>query len=154
MEQAFVDYMERMQVLHDEIARCVTGLSQAALDWIPAPEMNSIGVLVAHVAGAESYWVGDVAGQEPSGRDRDAEFRTKGVDAATLLQRLTDQTAHTRAVLERLSVDELADERVSPRDGRIFTVAWALSHALEHTALHTGHIQLTRQLWDAHQPTD
>jgi hypothetical protein len=27
-------------------------------------------------------------------------------------------------------------------------VAWALLHALEHTTLHLGQIQLTRQLWE------
>jgi len=26
-------------------------------------------------------------------------------------------------------------------------VAWALAHALEHTALHLGHIQIGRELW-------
>jgi hypothetical protein len=76
------------------------------------------------------------------------------VDAATLIQHLTAQTAHTRSVLERLTVDHLAEEHVSPRPDQNFTVAWALSHALEHTALHTGHIQLTRQLWDARQPVN
>jgi ankyrin repeat protein len=27
-------------------------------------------------------------------------------------------------------------------------VAWCLAHALEHTALHLGHMQITRQLWE------
>jgi len=27
-------------------------------------------------------------------------------------------------------------------------VAWALLHALDHTAQHLGHMQITRQLWD------
>jgi hypothetical protein len=27
-------------------------------------------------------------------------------------------------------------------------IAWSLLHALEHTALHLGHMQLTRQLWE------
>jgi hypothetical protein len=27
-------------------------------------------------------------------------------------------------------------------------VGWALLHALEHTAIHLGHIQITQQLWD------
>jgi hypothetical protein len=32
------------------------------------------------------------------------------------------------------------------------TAGWALNHALAHTALHIGHAQITRQLWDARQP--
>ncbi len=39
-------------------------------------------------------------------------------------------------------------KRTDPRDGREYTVAWALFHALEHTALHLGQMQLTRQLWE------
>jgi len=26
-------------------------------------------------------------------------------------------------------------------------VAWAILHALEHTGIHLGHIQVTQQLW-------
>jgi hypothetical protein len=31
------------------------------------------------------------------------------------------------------------------------TVAWAVLHAVDHTALHLGHIQITRQLWEQRQ---
>ena len=51
-------------------------------------------------------------------------------------------------MLEGLALPDLEATRVSPRDGRTFTVVWCLAHALEHTALHLGHIQVTRQLWD------
>lgn len=30
----------------------------------------------------------------------------------------------------------------------LHTVAWRLAHALEHTALHLGHMEITRQLWE------
>ncbi|NIU62141.1 MAG: DUF664 domain-containing protein, partial [Gammaproteobacteria bacterium] len=33
-------------------------------------------------------------------------------------------------------------------DGREFRVSWSLLHALDHVAQHTGHVQITRQLWD------
>jgi hypothetical protein len=101
-----------------------------------------------HTVGAERYWIGDVAGQESSDRDRGAEFEVQGLETAVLLNRLHEAINHSRGVLAGLSMADLEQERLSPRDGRNFTVAWALSHALEHTALHTGHIQLTRQLWD------
>jgi uncharacterized damage-inducible protein DinB len=154
MEKAFVDYLGRMQVLHDDIADCIAGLSPEALDWVPAADMNAIGVLVVHLIGAERYWIGDVIALESSGRDRDAEFRAKGVSEAVLRQRLNDSMNYIQGVLNGLTLDDLEVERISPRDGRKFTIAWALCHALEHTALHTGHIQLTRQLWDVRQKTD
>lgn len=33
-------------------------------------------------------------------------------------------------------------------DGQKFSVSWSLLHVLDHTAIHLGHIQLTRQLWE------
>jgi len=110
--------------------------------------MNSLGVLVVHVAGAERYWIGDVVAHEPSGRDRAGEFRAQGLGAEALQQRLMDSLAYIRGLLEGLTLQDLADVRASPRDGRPFTVGWALAHTLEHTAVHTGHIGLTRQLWE------
>ena len=151
MLQVLEDYLGRLSALHAEIAHAIEGLPQAALDWVPGAEMNSLGVLVVHLAGAERYWIGDVVGGDPSGRDRNAEFRTSGMDGAVLKQRLDDSLAYVRGVLEQLTLPELEATRASPRDGREFTVAWCLAHALEHTAIHLGHIQIIRQLWDQQQ---
>jgi len=142
------DYLERLQALHADIECTIEGLPPEALDWVPGPDMNSLGVLAVHVADAERYWIGDVAGRDPSGRDRAAEFRTRGLDTAALKARLAKTLAHSQAVLEGLTLPDLEAARVSPRDGRTFTVAWCLAHALEHTALHLGHMQITRQLWE------
>jgi hypothetical protein len=142
------DYLERLQALHADIERAIEGLPQAALDWVPGPDINSLCVLVVHATGAERYWIGDVVGRDPSGRDRAAEFRVYGLNEAALKKRLDDTLAHSRGVLEGLTLQDLGTPHVSPRDGREFTVAWCLAHALEHTAIHLGHIQITRQLWD------
>ena len=141
-------YAEQLQALHAAMEQIVNGLPQAALDWTPGPEMNSIHVLVVHVAGSERYWIGDVAGNDPSGRDRDAEFRSHGLDTRALIDLLDRTLAHSRAVLEGLDPADLEGLRVSPRNGRQVTVAWCLAHALEHTALHLGHMEITRQLWE------
>jgi hypothetical protein len=47
---------------------------------------------------------------------------------------------------DKLNVDELAGTRLSPRDGREYSVTWSIAHVIEHTALHLGHIQITKQL--------
>ena len=148
MVSVLEDYLERLQALHANIERTIEGLSLPALDWVPGPDMNSLGVLAVHVAGAERYWIGDVVGRDPSGRDRAAEFRTRGLDAAALNACLAETLAYSQAVLEGLTLPDLEATRVSPRDGREFTVAWCLAHALEHTALHLGQMQMTRQLWE------
>jgi ankyrin repeat protein len=62
-----------------------------------------------------------------------------------------DALSYSRGVLEQLTLQDLAALRVSPRDGQEFTVAWCLAHALEHMAVHLGHMQIMRQLWDQRQ---
>ncbi len=148
MEIFFTAYLDCLEKLHTGFEQALDGLPPEALDWVPGTEMNSITRLAVHTAGAERYWIGDVAGRDPSGRERSAEFRALGLDAAALRSRLAAALEHSRGVLERLSLADLAALRISPRDGQQFTVAWALAHALEHTALHLGHIQMTRQMWE------
>ena len=147
------EYVERLQALHIGISQTVEGLPPPALDWVPGPETNSLGVLAVHVAGSERFWIGDMAGKDPSGRDREAEFHTRGLESTTLADRLAETLEHSCRVLERLTTSDLEATRVSPRDGHHFTVAWCLVHALEHTSLHLGHMQLTRQLWEQRERT-
>lgn len=143
------EFVERLNALHADAAAALDVLPQAALDWSPGPEMNSLSVLAAHIEGSERYWIGHVAGQEPSDRDRDAEFRTQGISAAALAESLDEVLADSRRVLERLSPADLGEKRQSARHpDREYTSAWAILHSLEHTAMHVGHMQIVRQLWD------
>jgi hypothetical protein len=105
-------------------------------------------VLVFHITGAERYLIGDVAAQESSNRDRDAEFRVHDLGMDFLKNRLDQSLAYARTTVERLSLQDLEEPRLSPKDGHTLTVGSALIHALDHAALHLGHIQLTRQLWE------
>jgi diamine N-acetyltransferase len=148
MEPFFANLLNHLLRLHQDIAKALAGLPQDALDWVPSGEMNSLAVLVAHTAGAERYWVGDVAGQQPSDRDRDAEFKVQGLDEAALRQRLAEAEACARDVLASLTLADLDAPRTVPRDGRQVTVGEALTHTLEHTGTHLGHVQIVRQMWD------
>jgi len=144
----FETYFDRLQMLHADIHRVFDGLPQEAIDWSPGDGMNSLAVLVTHTAGAMRYWIGTVAGQDQSERDRDSEFRTKDDDAAALGARIDAALVHSRTILGTLTLADLDAKRIAPRDGRVYTVAWALMHALEHTAIHVGHMQMAWQLWD------
>ena len=88
MRKYYEGYLEHMKALHAEAIKALESLPAEALDWVPGPEMNSISVLIMHFTGAERYWVGDVVRGDPSFRNREAEFQTKGLDAAALQQRL------------------------------------------------------------------
>jgi len=153
------DYLERLAMLHEDIKLAIHDLPVGALDWTPGPDMNSINVLVTHLAGSERYWIGEIAGQDPSGRVRDIEFEARGQAAEVLIAQLDHVLMHSQRILDSLTAEDLGAARGTERgavrshdpDGSPLTVAWALLHALEHTGLHTGQIQMTRQLWEHHR---
>jgi hypothetical protein len=150
----FDDFLDCLSALHAQVASAVEGLPPEALDWTSGPEMNSINVLVSHLVGAERYLIGDLAAGVPSGRDRPAEFRARGLTSAELQSMLNESRQHARALLANLDIKDLETARYSPIHERTFTAGWGLLHALEHTALHLGHIQMTRQLWDQQASSD
>jgi uncharacterized damage-inducible protein DinB len=148
MERFFTDYHSLLQKCHNDILQAIEGLPSEALDWVPGEDMNSINVLLFHTTGSVRYWIGDVAVQESSNRDREAEFKVRGLETDILRKRLADNLDYARTVCEKLTLADLEAVRVLASDGRQTTVAWALLHALEHATLHLGQIQLTRQLWE------
>ena len=148
MHSIYADYLDRLDELHMDCMRAIDGLPREALDWVPGLNMNSLCVLIVHLTGAERYWLGDVVGQDRSDRDRESEFLACELDESTLKARLSESMTYARDLLETLTVEDLGSNRTSPRDGRTFTVAWSIFHALEHTAIHVGHIQILRQLWE------
>jgi len=152
MNPFYDELLNKFRGLHTEIKEKISDLPQEALDWHPGLDMNSIGVLIAHIAGAERYLIGDVVLEDPSHRDRPAEFLTKRLTGPQLLSRLQDSEAYFERAFESLTLDDLDKTRRYPRDGRQVKVSWSLLQALEHTAMHVGHIQLVRQLWEQRSP--
>jgi len=151
MGSFFTSYMDKLQEFHDEIRKLIKGLPQNALDWTASPDINSINVLVVHLIGAERYWIGDVVAGDPSGRVREAEFKVHGLSEIDLIQKLTEIEIYLRKTFETCALQELEEVRISPRNGLEVTVGWAMCHAATHTALHVGHIEITRQLWEQQQ---
>jgi uncharacterized protein DUF664 len=150
---AFLDaYLDRLTNVHTEMNATLRDLPLAALDWWPGPDINSLAVLAAHAAGSERYWIGDVAGNDPSHRDRSAEFKTAGVNANELIARLDATLTHSQNVLSRLTLPDLERMTDARHDERTVTVGWALLHALEHISIHLGHMQITRQWWAQAHP--
>jgi uncharacterized damage-inducible protein DinB len=143
----YAEVLNRLHEQHNDIVKAIEGLPREALDLKPTPAMNSICVLIVHIAGAERFLIGDIVKGEASQRDRPAEFMAAGWEAATLVKRLKDSEAYFKSVLETMSLADLDGTRRDPRDGSQVSVSWAVLHALEHSALHTGQIQDLRQLY-------
>ncbi|MBW2148416.1 MAG: DUF664 domain-containing protein [Deltaproteobacteria bacterium] len=147
-------YLQVLNELRHQVKRLLEGLPQEALDWRPIHgegdlATNSLAVMAAHLAGAESFWMKEVIGAQPIQRDRDAEFVTKGRGISELEAMLEAARERTEDVLTSLELSQL-DETREVRN-RTVTVRWSILHVIEHTAMHVGHMQLTRQLWMAGQ---
>jgi hypothetical protein len=84
----------------------------------------------------------------PIQRDREAEFRAFG----SLSEALKGWEAIDReadGILAKLTLKQLEETRdVSGPFGRV-SVRWCILHQIGHYATHLGHMQITRQLWDA-----
>lgn len=152
MQPFFQDYLHRLTEIHQDILNAIQGLPADALDWTPIhysnTEMNSINVLVTHICGSERYWIGEIACGDDSKRVRAEEFKVSGLNSADLSTKIVAATNYAESALQKLSIDDLPLVKSHTRDGKPVTVGWALLHALEHAAIHLGHIQITRQIWD------
>jgi uncharacterized damage-inducible protein DinB len=147
MQKFYEDLFDQLQARHRELLTALEELPPEAYDWKPAPEMNSMAVLIFHLTGGERYWIGDVVKGEDSHRDRDAEFKVSGLTREALKQRVNDLEAYEKSVLDEMKMEQLEEERMSPRHQKTYSVAWGLMHALEHTAEHVGHIHVMKDLW-------
>ena len=143
-DQFFADYLERLEDLQHGLHKEVRDLPAEAMDWSPGPEMNSVAVLLAHIAGLLHEGM-DIALGDPPSRVREREFQTRGVLGAEMLRRLEAVIDYARGALPRLGLEDLDKER-QDEDGPV-TCGRALLHALEHAYLHFGHVQLTCQMW-------
>jgi xanthosine utilization system XapX-like protein len=122
------------------------GLDDAQLRWRPAPTANSLGVLGVLLGYAERLWVRAVFDGEPM----DMGWRWQmfelpdGWSAGDVVAFYRAETAAADAVLDAAtSFDE-------PSRGplRRTTLRWVVTHLLEETARHVGHMDITRELID------
>jgi uncharacterized damage-inducible protein DinB len=159
--------------LDDQLRRlehAVEALSVEALEWQSAPGTNAIGMLLAHLALVEVWWIRMAPAGEGSFRDMDARFREvlgigadddgmpadgRGFPAALRGRTAKDYVALLRTA--RASVHEVlrgwtdADlaRTVTGKRGTV-SYRWILYHVLEHFAGHFGQVLLIRhQLRDA-----
>ena len=150
------------------------GLSARELEWQPAPGMNSIGMLLAHIAYAENHLaqvglegkptsdtratIGISEEEEgmPLSEGAPPSPALAGRDLAWFDALLERARAYTRGVATALAEADLAREvRRKRPDGseRVFNVGWVLYHMLEHEAGHHGQINLLRHLQQSGRAT-
>ena len=118
---------------------CLDLLGEDDIWWRANDASNSIGNLMLHLDGSTRMWILRVAGGRQIVRNRDAEFAERGpIAKSALLARLRSTLAEVDEVLAALNEGTLLERRQSPQ-GEV-TVLWAVLHAVEHFAMHTGQI--------------
>jgi uncharacterized damage-inducible protein DinB len=136
--------------LRTQVKELLEGLPQEALDWRPIMgegdlATNSLGVIAAHLAGSETFWSSELIGGKKIDRDRDSEFKTKGISSSELKGKMDKSGKLTHEILSPFTERQLEEKR-NWRD-RSINVRWCILHLVTHFAQHLGHMQLTRQLW-------
>jgi len=137
----------------ERVSACLEGLSEAQLNWKPAIDGgNSVYVIATHTLGNARAFVLGISCGQPLERDRPAEFRASGRDAAELMaqgRRLSDDI---EAALAGLSASELG-RRLVPQQSlwgegqaQEISVREAILHVVEHASIHLGQLQITRDL--------
>lgn len=144
----FQVYDQMLSELLERIDGAFSDLSEDALDWTPDPAVNSITVLVVHSTAALRYWIGNMLGDEPGTRDRGEEFQARGYAKDQLQELIEAAEATVHRVLESCTMETLAQKHYSVIHKDYFTGTFSLAHALEHTALHLGHLEIMRELWE------
>ena len=158
----------------DELRRAtlgaVAGLDAEALGWQPAPGMNTIGMLLAHVAYSESHLVQiGIEGKPTSdtraaiGLSEEEEGMPLAADAppspaltgkdlaffSGLLVRAREHTRRVAAALEEADLGRMVVRERPDGTKRVFNVGWVFYHMLEHEAQHRGQILLLKHLRSA-----
>jgi uncharacterized damage-inducible protein DinB len=121
-------------------------LTDEQLRWRPTATANSLGVLVVHLGYSERLWLRAVfAGEEMDMTWRQHMFDLPdgwSVDDVVAFYR--SETGAADAVLTGAGSFDL------PSAGplRPTTLRWVVSHLIEETARHVGHMDITRELID------
>src|ERR687886_2064988 len=72
----FAEYLQELEILQHRLHTDVRDLPADAMDWAPGPDMNSVAVLLAHIAGGLQEGL-DIALDNPPSRVRAQEFQTR-----------------------------------------------------------------------------
>ncbi|HEU5431683.1 MAG TPA: DinB family protein, partial [Thermomicrobiales bacterium] len=117
------------------------------LTWRPAPETNSIAVLIVHTLGSEAE-VFRIAHNAAGSRDREAEFRADVDSADAVLALLDAADADLDAAAPHITAADLDAKR--PRRGNPpETMRYWLFQNYGHAREHLGQMYLTKQLSEA-----
>jgi uncharacterized damage-inducible protein DinB len=128
----------KLNLLAQQIERCLALLDDEQLWQRANPACNSVGNLVLHLTGNLRQWVvGPLSGQAVA-RDRPAEFAASSGDATEIAKKLRETVAQAADAIEAVSDEALSAQRAI--QGYDVRLSVAIFHAVEHFSFHAGQI--------------
>ena len=121
---------------------------------VPTSPLLTVAGIVSHLRWVENTWftvlyAGDESASPPFDEDDpdhpDPDFRTDGAPLARLLAEYAEQCARSDAVI---AAHDLGEPGRHPDDAARASLRWMLTHMVEETARHAGHLDLLRELLD------
>ncbi|GEM_PF-570476 len=151
---AIDEYLELLERRRAVLLATLDGLPKQVLDWTPlSAETSSIAMLTRHCTDALRWWLVQELSGRPIDYDRARDFAAEGEDAATLARVVNAAFDDCAAVLRELDpalLDRVWPVSIAhPRRGQVQSGHFRVYYPLLHLAEHIGHMQLTRQLWEA-----
>jgi uncharacterized damage-inducible protein DinB len=115
--------------------------------WKLVPGLtNAPGTLALHLAGNLQHYIGACLGGSGYVRDREAEFSTRGLTRAELLQVIDEARIEVQEALEGISDRQLQMEFPDEVAGVKLPTGQFLIHLAVHLAYHLGQVDYHRRV--------
>ena len=115
--------------------------------WAIVPGIvNPGGTLALHLSGNLQHFVGAVLGGSTYVRNRDAEFSTRGLSRAEVVQRVDDAISAVQTTFKSLEPSDLAAEYPEPVAKMRLNTGDFLTHLASHLAYHLGQVDYHRRI--------
>jgi len=167
-QKVLAHFTAQLDAQLEQLKKAVGGMTVNELEWQSQPGMNSVGMLMAHNAIVETFWINVAAsGYQPEpegheiihgiigirGNDDGLPLAEDGGHPETLKNKTLSDYLHmldaareaTHRVLKGWSDDNL-DVTFVLEETHEFTRAWTVYHVLEHFISHLGQIRLLKHL--------
>ncbi|HVP07809.1 MAG TPA: DinB family protein, partial [Candidatus Acidoferrum sp.] len=135
LAQVFSNYF----TVRAELIGSVAHLTQAEIDWVPPNHSATIGALLAHIAGSESWWLHGVALNDGL-HTQWATFRSAKT-LPEILAVLDQMHRDWTAWMESQDVEDWDDVFYTiEKRGEKVSKRWLVWHVVEHQSRHRGQI--------------
>lgn len=152
----------------DILIKAVDGMTTEQLEWQLHPGMNTVGMLLAHIAVVEVFWINiapkaisdrnewnriihdliGIAGDDdglPLAEDGTHPESLSGKSSNDYIMMLGKCRTMTHKILQTWNDDDL-DVTYTIEERHQFSLGWTLYHVLEHLSGHLGQILLLKHI--------